>query len=107
MTNPRLTTSEIETSLGRFENWEVINDGNAIHRTFLFADFAEAFSFMTQVALAAEKLDHHPEWFNVWRTVDVTLSTHSAGGLTRLDFALAGRMDEIAGRYRIAAPMNS
>lgn len=107
MTTSCLTSSEIETALGRLSSWEAINDGSAIHRTFLFADFAEAFSFMTQVALAAEKMDHHPEWFNVWRTVDVTLSTHSAGGLTRLDFALANRMDEIASRFLAAAALNS
>ena len=107
MALPCLTNPEIETALGRLLDWEAINDGNAIHKTYLFADFTEAFAFMTQVALTAEKMDHHPEWFNVWRTVDVTLSTHSSGGLTRLDFALASRMDEIASRFRSAPVQNS
>jgi 4a-hydroxytetrahydrobiopterin dehydratase len=64
---------------------------------FVFADFNEAFGFMARVALAAEKLDHHPEWSNVYKTVEVTLSTHDAGGLTERDVALAEAMDKFAG----------
>ena len=75
-----------------------MTDGrDAIRKTYTFANFVEAFGFMTRVALHAEKLDHHPEWFNVYRTVEVTLSTHDAGGLTELDVKLATRMDGLAG----------
>ena len=68
----------------------------AIERTFVFKDFNEAFGFMTRAALVAEKMDHHPEWFNVYKTVEVTLSTHDAGGLTELDVKLAEAMDKLA-----------
>ena len=73
-----------------------ITDGK-LHKTFQFRDFSEAFGFMARVALVAEAMDHHPEWFNVYKTVRVDLSTHDAGGITELDFALAGRMEAIAG----------
>lgn len=76
--------------------WEVTEGRDAIRKTFRFANFVEAFGFMTRAALHAEKLDHHPEWFNVYRTVDVTLSTHDAGGLTSLDIDLAAHMDRLA-----------
>lgn len=77
--------------------WGAAPDGrDAIRKVFLFADFSEAWGFMARAALAAEKLNHHPEWFNVWRTVDVTLATHDAGGLTMLDVRLAQRMDALA-----------
>ena len=69
---------------------------DAIAKTYNFADFSEAFVWMARVALAAEQMNHHPEWFNVWSRVDVTLSTHDAGGLTERDIALAKRMDAIA-----------
>lgn len=78
--------------------WQVTEGRDAIRKTFSFANFVEAFGFMTQVALIAEKLNHHPEWYNVYKTVDVTLSTHDAGGLTELDVKLAGRMDRLAGK---------
>ena len=78
------------------EGWAVV-DGK-LHRKFEFADFNEAFGWMCRVALTAEKLDHHPEWLNVYRTVDVTLSTHDAGGLTRRDVDLARTMDRMAGQ---------
>jgi 4a-hydroxytetrahydrobiopterin dehydratase len=74
--------------------WSV-QDGK-LHKSFRFKDFSEAFGFMTRVALAAEAMDHHPEWFNVFNNVRVDLSTHDVGGLTELDFALAGRMEAIA-----------
>jgi 4a-hydroxytetrahydrobiopterin dehydratase len=73
-----------------------IADGK-LHKTFQFQDFSEAFGFMARVALVAEAMDHHPEWLNVYKTVRVDLGTHDAGGITELDFALAGRMDAIAG----------
>lgn len=77
--------------------WEMVEGRDAIRKVYRFADFVEAFGFMTRAALHAERLDHHPEWFNVYRTVDVTLSTHDAGGLTALDVDLASRMDRLAG----------
>lgn len=72
-------------------------DGKSISKTFKFGSFVEAFGFMAQSALSAEKLNHHPEWFNVYSRVDVTLNTHDAGGLTELDFKLAKAMDKAAG----------
>jgi 4a-hydroxytetrahydrobiopterin dehydratase len=75
--------------------WRAADEGReAICRTFRFSDFNAAFGFMTRTALMAEKLDHHPEWFNVYNRVDVTLTTHDAGGVTALDVRLAGIMDE-------------
>ena len=76
----------------------MVEGRDAIAKTFRFADFNEAFDFMTRVALAAERMNHHPEWRNVWRTVEVTLTTHSAGGLTRRDVELAQTMDRLAAR---------
>jgi 4a-hydroxytetrahydrobiopterin dehydratase len=81
----------------RLPGWTMATGRDAIQRTFKFKDFSEAFGFMARAALVAEKMDHHPEWTNVWNRVDVTLSTHSAGGLTELDVKLAEAMDEIAG----------
>jgi 4a-hydroxytetrahydrobiopterin dehydratase len=69
---------------------------DAIAKKFVFKDFNQAFGFMARVALIAEKMDHHPEWFNVYKTVEVTLSTHDAGGLTELDVKLAEAMDKVA-----------
>ena len=84
-------------ALGALDGWQEVEGRDAITKSFQFRDFSQAFGWMTRVALVAEKMDHHPEWFNVYRTVDVTLSTHDAGGLTEKDTALAGRMDELAG----------
>jgi 4a-hydroxytetrahydrobiopterin dehydratase len=84
-------------ALGRLNGWSIVDGRDAIRKKFGFADFNEAFGFMTRAALVAEKLDHHPEWFNVYKTVEVTLSTHDAGGLTELDFKLAEAMDKFAG----------
>jgi 4a-hydroxytetrahydrobiopterin dehydratase len=86
-----------KTALARLKGWSETSGRDAITRKFVFADFNEAFGFMTRAALFAEKLDHHPEWFNVYKTVDVTLSTHDAGGLTDRDIKLAEAMDKIAG----------
>ena len=77
--------------------WRMVEGRDAITKTFTFANFVEAFGFMSRVALHAEKLNHHPEWFNVYSRVDVTLSTHDAGGLTELDVKLAARMERLAG----------
>lgn len=79
--------------------WRPVDGRDAICRSFKFDTFQTAFGFMTQVALAAEKLDHHPEWFNVYNRVDVTLSTHDAGGLTELDIQLAGIIDSAAASH--------
>ena len=81
----------------RLPQWTPAPGRDALARTFKFKDFSEAFGFMARAALVAEKMDHHPEWTNVWNRVDVTLSTHSAGGLTDLDVKLAEAMDKIAG----------
>jgi 4a-hydroxytetrahydrobiopterin dehydratase len=81
----------------RLPGWTVPAGRDAIQRTFKFKDFSQAFGFMTRAALVAEKMDHHPEWTNVWNRVDVTLSTHSAGGVTELDVKLAEAMDKIGG----------
>ncbi len=84
-------------ALARLGGWSEVKGRDAISKKFVFTDFNEAFGFMARVALAAEKLDHHPEWSNVYKTVEVTLSTHDAGGLTERDVALAEAMDRFAG----------
>ncbi|SES28697.1 4a-hydroxytetrahydrobiopterin dehydratase [Tranquillimonas rosea] len=76
--------------------WSMVEDRDAIAKTFEFKNFVEAFGFMSRCALHAEKLDHHPEWFNVFKTVKVTLSTHDVGGLSPLDVKLAKKMDALA-----------
>lgn len=77
--------------------WTLAEDRDALCKTFRFANFVEAFGWMTRVAIWAEKWNHHPEWSNVYKTVEVTLTTHDAGGLTGLDLKLARKMDELAG----------
>ncbi len=86
----RLTQTERDAALARLPGWGLREDGLALTRTFKFADFAEAFGFMARVAIHAEKADHHPEWFNVYNRVEITLTTHDAGGLSTRDVALAG-----------------
>lgn len=85
-------------ALAELPGWAEEADSDAISRTYIFADFSEAFGFMTRAALVAEKMDHHPEWFNAYKTVEVTLTTHDAGGVSEQDIALAKAMDAIAGR---------
>jgi 4a-hydroxytetrahydrobiopterin dehydratase len=97
MTREKLKREEIEAKLAELGNWSLEDGGAAITRTFTFKNFSEAFGFMARAALAAEKLDHHPEWKNVYKTVEVRLTTHDADGLTGLDFDLARRMNRIAG----------
>ena len=87
-----------KTALAKLPDWREAAGRDAITKTFVFKDFNEAFGFMTRVALVAEKLDHHPEWYNVYKTVDVILSTHDAGGVTERDIALANAMDALAAR---------
>jgi 4a-hydroxytetrahydrobiopterin dehydratase len=82
----------------RLEGWSVAEGRDAIVKTFKFADFNQAFGFMTRVALAAEKLDHHPEWFNVYNRVEVLLATHDVDGVSELDVTMAKFMDAAAGR---------
>ncbi len=92
----RLTADQRQTALAALPDWRLVADREAITRSFEFKDFSEAFAFMTRVALRAEQLNHHPEWFNVYRRVDITLATHDAGGLTDLDFELARAIDDFA-----------
>ena len=94
----KLEGQERARALAGLEGWSEAQDRDAIRKRYVFADFVEAFGFMARAALVAEKMDHHPEWSNVYRTVDVTLTTHDAGGVTRLDVDLARAMDRIAGR---------
>ena len=93
----KLSGETRKQALARLKGWSEVADRDAIAKKFVFADFNAAFGFMTRAALAAEKLDHHPEWFNVYKTVEVTLSTHDAGGVTERDIALAEMMDKFAG----------
>ncbi len=91
----KLTDAKINERLGELGGWQ--RDGDAIRRGFQFKDFNEAFGFMARVALAAETMGHHPNWSNVYNSVDIALSSHDAGGLTDQDFDLAGAIDRIAG----------
>lgn len=85
-----------EAALARLEGWRAADGRDAIVKEFRFKDFNAAFGFMSRVALHAEKHDHHPEWFNVYNRVEVTLATHDAGGVTNLDVELAHFMDQVA-----------
>ncbi|MEN8214041.1 MAG: 4a-hydroxytetrahydrobiopterin dehydratase [Pseudomonadota bacterium] len=90
----RLTDHEIEQQLKKLhQQWQLVE--GKLHRVFLFSDFVEAFGFMTRAALLAEKMNHHPEWSNVYRRVEVDLMTHEAGGITQKDIELAQAMDKI------------
>jgi len=92
----KLTGEARKAALAKLEGWSEVEGRDAITRKFVFKNFNAAFGFMTRAALTAEKLDHHPEWFNVYKTVEVTLSTHDAGGVTELDIKLAEAMDRFA-----------
>ncbi|AUX69269.1 4a-hydroxytetrahydrobiopterin dehydratase [Porphyrobacter sp. HT-58-2] len=95
---PELTAEEVQQLLSQHPQWELAREGKAITRTFQFGDFSEAWGFMSRVALLAEAQDHHPEWFNVYAKVEVTLTTHDAGdagGLSSRDATLARSIDEI------------
>lgn len=92
-----LTADARKAALAKLSGWSDVAGRDAIARKFTFRDFNEAFGFMTRAALVAEKMDHHPEWFNVYKTVEVTLSTHDAGGVTELDVRLAEAMNRMAG----------
>ncbi|MBI3436054.1 MAG: 4a-hydroxytetrahydrobiopterin dehydratase [Proteobacteria bacterium] len=94
----KMTAEARADALAGLPGWAPAKDRDAIAKTFVFDDFNHAFGFMTRAALVAEKLDHHPEWFNVYKTVAVTLATHDAGGVTELDITLAKAMDRLAAR---------
>jgi 4a-hydroxytetrahydrobiopterin dehydratase len=93
----KLTSEERSTQLPQLHGWVAVAGRDAIQRHFKFADFNEAFGFMTRVAIKAQEMDHHPEWFNVYNRVDVTLATHDADGVTEHDLRLAKAMDEAFG----------
>jgi 4a-hydroxytetrahydrobiopterin dehydratase len=90
------TLSQDDIAKLQAAGWTLADDGDAITKTFEFKNFVQAFGWMTQVAMHAEKLNHHPEWSNVYKTVEVALTTHDAGGLTALDAKLATKMDQLA-----------
>jgi 4a-hydroxytetrahydrobiopterin dehydratase len=95
MARPRLSEDELAHALSELPSWSLA--AGKLHREYRFIDFSAAFGFMTRVALAAERMNHHPEWSNVWNRVVVELVTHDSGGITASDVALAKKMDEIAG----------
>jgi 4a-hydroxytetrahydrobiopterin dehydratase len=94
MTIAKASEQELKSFLDRHSAWSISQD--KLHREFVFGNFVQAFGFMTQAALYAEKSDHHPEWFNVYKKVIVDLTTHEADGITERDFSLAEKMEEIA-----------
>lgn len=98
MTIERLTEAQRADLLESLDGWTMLEGREAMRKTFVFSDFVEAFGWMTRIAILAEKLDHHPEWFNVYKTVEVTLTTHDADGLTERDATLAKAMDRLAAR---------
>ena len=97
MAVPQLTEDEREWALSGLPEWSLRDDKLAIGRRFKFADFSEAFAFMARVALIAEKRDHHPEWSNVYNWVEITLTTHDAGGLSQRDIDMASAIDKLLG----------
>ncbi|MBN9604506.1 MAG: 4a-hydroxytetrahydrobiopterin dehydratase [Afipia felis] len=96
-----LSEAARKQALAGLKGWSEAAGGKALNRTFTFRDFNEAFGFMTRAALAAEKSDHHPDWRNVYKTVEVSLSTHDADGVTERDIALAKTMNEIAAKLGV------
>jgi len=92
----KLTSEERSSLLDELNGWQAVTGRDAIQRQFRFADFNEAFGFMTRIAIKAQEMDHHPEWFNVYNKVEITLSTHDAGGLTERDVKLARFIDRVA-----------
>src|SRR5437762_2807347 len=98
----RLTADARKQALSGIPGWSETQGRDALGKTFVFKDFSEAFGFMTRAALVAEKMDHHPEWRNVYKTVEVVLSTHDAGGVTALDVELAKAMNAIARQLGVA-----
>jgi 4a-hydroxytetrahydrobiopterin dehydratase len=97
----RLSAGARKSALAELPGWTETSGREAIARTFVFRDFNEAFGFMSRAALVAEKMDHHPEWRNVYKTVEVVLATHDAGGVTTLDLELATHMNAIANQLGV------
>ena len=95
MSVEKLSEEERTSWLAALPDWSLARDGDAIERKFKFADFSEAFAFMTRVAMIAETRDHHPEWFNVYNRVEITLTTHDAGGLSLRDVKMARKIDAL------------
>lgn len=98
MGREKLPAAKIAETLAELDGWVLDDDGTGLKKSFKFKGFNAAFGFMARVAMLAEKMDHHPEWFNVYNRVDVRLSTHDAGGVTALDVDLARKMNVFAGR---------
>ena len=96
MSKPKLDSGAIAKALKDLPDWSAREDGNAITKSFKFKNFRRAFAFMTEAALTAEKMNHHPEWFNVYNRVEVTLTTHDSEGVTELDLKLAAAMEAAA-----------
>jgi 4a-hydroxytetrahydrobiopterin dehydratase len=92
----KLSEAEIREKLAEVEGWTLSENGGAIRKSFKFKNFSEAWAFMSRVALLAEKMNHHPEWFNVYNRVDVTLNTHDVKGLSELDFKMALKADQFS-----------
>ena len=92
----KLSDADISARLAKLPKWKLEN--GKLHRDYKFADFVEAFGFMSSAALAAESMNHHPEWFNVWSTVKIDLNTHDVAGISELDFSLAEKIEELAKR---------
>lgn len=92
----KATNEQIQAFISQFSSWSI--EKSKLHREYVFSNFVQAFGFMTEVALIAERTDHHPEWFNVYKKVVVDLTTHEADGITERDFALAKKMEEIAAK---------
>ena len=92
---PRLSDADADAAIARLPGWSRLEMRSAITKSFQFRDFSQAWGFMARVALAAERMDHHPEWSNVWNRVDITLSTHDAGGLSERDIRLAAAIEDL------------
>lgn len=92
----KLSENMLKEGLAKLPGWALTKNGAAMTKTFQFKNFSQAWAFMSRVALLAEKMNHHPEWFNVYNRVEVTLNTHDAGGVTELDMAMAEKMDKYA-----------
>ena len=93
----KLDKNAIHQEMQKIDGWEMVDGKDAITKTFKFKNFSQAWAFMSRVSLLAEKMNHHPEWFNVYNRVEVTLNTHDVGGLSALDFKMAAAMDLYAG----------
>ncbi|TCD13873.1 4a-hydroxytetrahydrobiopterin dehydratase [Oricola cellulosilytica] len=96
MARPKLDADAIKAGLQDLDGWSASEHGDAISKNFKFANFRKAFAFMTEMAIVAEKMNHHPEWFNVYNRVEVRLTTHDSGGVTELDMKLAAAMNDAA-----------